>query len=390
MSINEANSSCATIRGAMAAAIVTVAVLAVGALKAEQVSGRESNGLGRSRNSRPVSGPKSAYVPGEVIVKLREGRAGGVGLLSLAGSSEDKGALLRLKASYGLSDDRPVFRGFNGRENKSATRQGTKETRSSSIVRRPSSYRSYLFRTDRDVRAVCAELGDDPDIEYAQPNYIYERCAEPNDPEFPDQYAHQLIQMPDAWDISTGSRDVVVAVLDTGVDVNHPDLKDNIWVNGNEIPNNGVDDDNNGFVDDVSGWNFEHDNNDVTPEFDWWIGIEAHGTLVAGVIAAKGNNGIDVCGVNWTSSIMALRLSLDVTSAEVAAGLDYATANGANVVNMSFGSSDFAPEGDPAVKAAIDNAYAQGILLVASAGNDDTALPHYPAAYYNVMAVSST
>ncbi|MHC4352964.1 MAG: S8 family serine peptidase, partial [Planctomycetota bacterium] len=158
----------------------------------------------------------------------------------------------------------------------------------------------------------------------------------------------------------------------------------------NEIPNNGVDDDNNGFVDDVSGWNFEHDNNDVTPEFDWWIGIEAHGTLVAGVIAAKGNNGIDVCGVNWTSSIMALRLSLDVTSAEVAAGLDYATANGANVVNMSFGSSDFAPEGDPAVKAAIDNAYAQGILLVASAGNDDTALPHYPAAYYNVMAVSST
>ncbi|MHC4567753.1 MAG: hypothetical protein ACYTE3_18570 [Planctomycetota bacterium] len=72
MSINEANSSCATIRGAMAAAIVTVAVLAVGALKAEQVSGRESNGLGRSRNSRPVSGPKSAYVPGEVIVKLRD------------------------------------------------------------------------------------------------------------------------------------------------------------------------------------------------------------------------------------------------------------------------------------------------------------------------------
>ncbi|MHC4352965.1 MAG: hypothetical protein ACYS0H_09610 [Planctomycetota bacterium] len=208
MSINEANSSCATIRGAMAAAIVTVAVLAVGALKAEQVSGRESNGLGRSRNSRPVSGPKSAYVPGEVIVKLREGRAGGVGLLSLAGSSEDKGALLRLKASYGLSDDRPVFRGANGRENKSATRQGTKETRSPSIVHRPSSYRSYLFRTDRDVRAVCAELGDDPDIEYAQPNYIYERCAEPNDPEFPDQYAHQLIQMPDAWDISTGSRDV--------------------------------------------------------------------------------------------------------------------------------------------------------------------------------------
>jgi len=389
MSINEANRNCATIRAAITAAMLSLAVLAAGVLKAEQPSGTKGNGLRTSRNSRPVSGPKSAYVPGEVIVKLREGRAGGVRLLSLAETSEDKGVLLRIKASYGLSDDRPVFRGVKGREHESTRRRRTEETRSSSVVRRLSSYRLYLFRTDKDVRAVCAELGDDPDIKYAQPNYIYERCGDPNDPEFADQYAHQLIQMSDAWDISTGSRDVVVAVLDTGVDVNHPDLKDNIWVNEDETPNNGVDDDNNGYIDDVSGWNFEHDNNDVTPELSWYE-LEGHGTQVSGVIAGTGNNGTGVCGVNWTGSIMALRMSLDVTSAEVAAGLDYAAANGADIVNMSFGSSDFAPEGDPAVKEAIDNAYAQGVLLVASAGNDDTALPNYPAAYYNVMAVSST
>ncbi len=74
----------------------------------------------------------------------------------------------------------------------------------------------YLLKTDRDVPSVCAELGNDPDVEFAQPNYIYERCGEPNDPEFADQYAHQLIQMSEAWDISTGSHDIVVAVLDTG------------------------------------------------------------------------------------------------------------------------------------------------------------------------------
>jgi len=377
------------------AAVVLAAALAVSPSIAREVPIGKGAGVRTSRNSRPVPRPRAAYVPGEVIVKLRDGGTGGVGLLSMAGAGGDEETLLRLGAAYGLSEPRPVFRGAKptgesrSRERPADFPRRTKETTGASVRHRGSSLRSYLFKTDRDVRSMCAELRNDPAIEYAQPNYIYKRCGDPNDPEFADQYAHQLIQMPKAWDISTGSRDVVVAVLDTGVDVNHPDLKDNIWVNEDEIPNNGVDDDNNGFIDDVCGWNFESDNNDVTPEFDW-SGVEGHGTQVSGVIAGAGNNGIGVCGVNWTSSIMALRMSVDVTSAEVAAGLDYAAANGADVVNMSFGSSDFAPEGDPAVKAAIDNAYAQGILLVASAGNDDTALPHYPAAYYNVMAVSST
>ena len=114
----------------------------------------------------------------------------------------------------------------------------------------------YLLKTGRDVPALCAELNRDPEVEYAQPNYIYRPCRDPNDPDFADQYAHQLIQMQKAWDISTGSRDIVIAILDTGVDVNHPDLKDNIWVNKGEIPDNKKDDDGNGYVDDVHGWNF--------------------------------------------------------------------------------------------------------------------------------------
>jgi subtilisin family serine protease len=390
MRINHPNRNWATIRGGLPVATIAMIILAAGTLRAERASGAKEAGAQEAGDSRPVSKPEPTYVPGEIIVKLTDGQPGAPGLLSLPGVAQREGALMRLQAVYGLSDETPLFKGVRAWSNRQETMdEGRHRSGSSSVIPRPSSSRLYLFKTDRDVPSVCRELRDDPDVEYAQPNYIYERCANPNDPEFADQYAHQLIQMSDAWDISTGSRDIVVAVLDTGVDVNHPDLKDNIWINEDEIPNNDIDDDNNGFVDDVSGWNFQDDSNDVIPEFGW-SGYEGHGTMVAGVIAGVGNNGIGVSGVNWTSSIMALRLSISMTTAEVAAGLDYATANGAHVINMSFGGADTGPEGDQAVKAAIDNAYAQGILLVASAGNADTSEPLYPAAYYNVMAVSST
>ncbi|MHC4627401.1 MAG: S8 family serine peptidase, partial [Planctomycetota bacterium] len=371
-------------RAGIALCTLIFALCAVGPLRAGQSPQEKDVVEPAGQHSRPLPERRQSYVPGEVIVKLRYGGSGSISLLSAPGAGEDEGTLLRLGGAYGLREGRAIFKQPKGRKD-----ERTMGERKASVVRRPSSSRLYLLRTGRNVSSVCAELRGDPDVEYAQPNYIYRRCGDPNDPEFPDQYAHQLIQMSDAWDISTGSRDIVVAVLDTGVDVNHPDLRDNIWINEGEIPNNDIDDDNNGFVDDIYGWNFGDDSNDVIPD-DSWSSVAGHGTQVSGVIAAAGNNGIGVCGVNWQTSIMALRLSNEMTTAEVAAGLDYATANGAHVVNMSFGGYDSGPEGDQAIKTAIDNAYAQGILLVASAGNNDTAEPHYPAAYYNVMAVSST
>ncbi|MCH7557632.1 MAG: S8 family serine peptidase [Planctomycetes bacterium] len=348
---------------------------------------------------------KQKYVSGEVIVKLKDSQSSGISLFSgpyPTTVARHETILLRLQTEYGLyPETSPVFKGVHKRLENQNTPQSQKlgrfsiasageTTAPAQRLRNAELSRFYLLRTAEDVRTICAQLKKDPEVEYAQPNYIYHSCVDPNDPEFPDQYAHQLIQMSDAWDISTGSHDVVVAVLDTGVDVNHPDLKDNIWVNKNEIPNNGLDDDENGYIDDIHGWNFGDDNNDVTPEgIDWW-GINGHGTQVSGVIAAVGNNGEGVSGINWHCSIMALRLSLEFTSAEVAAALDYAAANGAHVLNMSFGADEFGPDGDPIVKEAIDNAFAQGVLLSASAGNDDTTKPNYPAAYYNVMAVAST
>ncbi|MCX5645017.1 MAG: S8 family serine peptidase [Phycisphaerae bacterium] len=304
----------------------------------------------------PVRG--ATYVPGEVLVVLKDSPAGGLHALSsdVAATARQEAVLLRLQTKYGVTGGQP------------------------------GSGRIHVLKTDRSIPALCGELGGDPEVEYAQPNYIYRICREPNDPDFADQYAHQLIQMTKAWDISTGSRDIVIAVLGTGVDVNHPDLKDNIWVNKAEIAGNGIDDDKNGYLDDIHGWNFEEDNNTVTPGTS---SSSNHETQVAGVIGAIGNNGQGVVGVNWQCSIMVLRVSLSFTSKEVAAALDYAAANGARVVNMSFG-GPFGPEDDKIVKAAIDRAYSKGVLLVASAGNSDSSQPHYPAAYYNVMAVSST
>ena len=318
-----------------------------------------------------IRGVSSGHVPGEVIVRLR-GPQLGHGLYGrAAGDARAEEALSDLQRKHGLV----------------LSKQSAGETKQGKI------YRLKSASSDRSISELCAELEQDARVALAQPNYIYRICREPNDPEFPDQYAHQLIQITDAWDLSTGSHDVVVAVLDTGVDVNHPDLRANIWVNPGEIPGNGIDDDENGYIDDIHGWNFDDDNNRVSPIDDpdaFLSSVSGHGTMVSGVIAGVGNNGEGVTGVNWACSIMALRLSDFMTSEQVAAALNYAAANGAHIANMSFGSDEFGPEGDLLVQEAIDRADAAGVLLVASAGNSDNTKPNYPAAYPNVMAVAST
>ena len=402
MSVNNTNRSWLIVKAGLLVVVAAVQIMATGTSRAKLSSAEKEPATSAGRDQERLARVKQKYVPGEIIVKLKDGQSSGISLFSessLATVTRDKIILIRLQTEYGLYDEGPVFKSIHHRlenQNIQSQKPGRLSIASIAETMAPALHSSnaelsrfYLLRTTEDVQSTCAQLKMDPEVEYAQPNYIYHSCADPNDPEFPDQYAHQLIQMSDAWDISTGSHDVVVAVLDTGVDVNHPDLKDNIWINEDEIPDNGEDDDENGYIDDIHGWNFEDDSNEVTPEESFW-GISGHGTQVSGVIAAVGNNGEGVSGINWHCSIMALRLSLEITSAEVATALDYAAANGAHVLNMSFAADEFGPDGDPIVKTAIDNAFAQGVLLSASAGNEDTTKPNYPAAYYNVMAVAST
>jgi len=202
-------------------------------------------------------------------------------------------------------------------------------------------------------------------------NFAYAKV--PNDPLYLYQEPiYAKIGAPQAWDLTTGSNSVVVAVIDTGVDIWHEDLKANIWQNQKEIPGNGKDDDNNGFIDDVNGWNFVENNNDVgisqiskddDPE------AVTHGTILAGLIGAAGNNGLDGTGLNWNVKIMPLRAIKNNGSGsltDVAKAIDYAANNGADIISLSF----VGDVSDPVLDQSLLNAYRKGIVIVSAAGNN--------------------
>ncbi len=237
-----------------------------------------------------------------------------------------------------------------------------------------------------------------PGVTAAQPNYIYRLAAAPNDPRYAsgEMYGLAKIKAPTAWDISTGSPSVVVAVIDTGVKYAHEDLQANMWANPGETPANGIDDDANGYVDDVRGADVR--NNDGDPNDD-----HGHGTHVAGTIGATGNNALGVAGVNWNVRLMAVKIfdaAGVATTAHAIAGLQYVTlmrGRGVNlrVSNSSWGGAPEAPNDDPALREAFRAAGAAGVLNVTAAGNDgrDTdAQPFYPANFRvtNLVSVAAS
>jgi len=238
----------------------------------------------------------------------------------------------------------------------------------------------------------------DPDVEYADPNYIYHAALTPNDTSFTQLWGlHNTGQLvngtngsPDAdidateaWDILTGSDTVIIAVVDSGVKYDHEDLVGNIWSNTDEAIDGG-DTDSNGYVDDIRGWDFVDNDNDPMDYND-------HGTHVAGTIAAVGNNNLGVTGVCWTAKIMPLR-GLDAAGsgdvANLILAIEYANDNGAHVINNSWGGSG----NSPPLKDAIDVSSA---VVVCAAGNDNLdndAFPHYPSSYTsaNIISVAAT
>ena len=241
----------------------------------------------------------------------------------------------------------------------------------------------------------------DPNVEYAEPNYIITIDANPNDPDYPLLWglnntgqtggtADADIDAPEAWDYLYGSwGDVVVAVIDTGVDYNHPELTNNMWVNTGEVPGDGIDNDGNGYIDDYRGWDFFNKDNDPFDDHN-------HGTHVAGTIAAAGYNGIGLIGVNYKAKIMPVKFlgsaGYGYTSDAIEAIL-YAARMGAKVMSNSWGGGGYST----ALRDAINTAYANGngALFIAAAGNDFSDgdfTPHYPSSYDvpNVVAVAAT
>ncbi len=184
---------------------------------------------------------------------------------------------------------------------------------------------------NKTVKEAVDWYSRNPEVLYAEPNYLVYADQVPNDYYFSNLWGINKIQAPQAWDLTTGSQAVVVAVVDTGVDYTHPDLSGNMWINTDEIPGNGVDDDSNGYIDDAYGWDFcNHDN---APMDDY-----GHGTHCAGTIGATGNNGIGVTGVAWNVKIKIMPLKFmsaggSGTTADAAEAIRYAGASGAAVIS---------------------------------------------------------
>ena len=193
----------------------------------------------------------------------------------------------------------------------------------------------------------------------------------PNDTYYHNQWYFSRIETEKAWEKVNSSPDIVIAVIDSGVDIKHPDLKENIWVNDKEIPGNNFDDDHNGFVDDANGWDFINNEPNPGPQFStgWTESGISHGTMIAGIISAKGNNNQGVAGVTWQSKIMALKVLNDRGEGKLSSvvrAIDYAVNNGADIINLSFTGFGYSES----LREALERAYSKGVIVVAAAGNE--------------------
>jgi hypothetical protein len=303
-----------------------------------------------------LSQQQSRYAPGEVLVKFKKGAS-------------------------------------EGRKMQAHVQAGTEVIK----VLKEIGWHHVRSKRGESTEVLLERYRNSPDVEYVEPNIQYHLYTTPNDPKFSLQWGLTKIGAPRAWDAQTGNSSVTIAIIDSGVDYTHPDLAANMWINSGEVVSNGLDDDNNGYIDDIRGWNFFNNNNDPMDD-------NGHGTHVAGVAAAVGNNGIGIAGVSWQAKIMALKIcgasgfcSLDSAASAVL----YAVNKGAKVINNSYGGlgENFR---SMALEDAIKYAYSNGVLFIAAAGNDTTAdnsaqnnndvTPVYPCNYKlpNVICVANS
>ncbi len=244
------------------------------------------------------------------------------------------------------------------------------------------------YEAEPDIERLIQDLKQDPDVELAEPNYVYRLKYTPNDEKFPSQWGHTQINLPATWDITASTRGSgqVVAVLDTGCDITHEDLAGSIWTNPGEIAGNGIDDDGNGYVDDIHGWSII---NNSPSQLNDTVG---HGTHVAGIIAATTNNTTGIAGVAPNAKVMVVKVfQADGTASlsDLVEAVDYAYFSGATVINMSFGGpqSQFMED-------SLARAYSQAVL-VASAGNEWSGTPEpppplFPASLDYVISVGAS
>lgn len=247
------------------------------------------------------------------------------------------------------------------------------------------------YRVQGNLAETLAVLNADPAIDFAEPNYLLTPDFEPNDPYYIDYAANDSLlsggylnrlHMAAAWDIARGSPDIVVAIIDTGVDLDHEDIREALWRNPGEIPANGQDDDGNSLIDDVFGWDFAAER----PNVDDWYG---HGSHVAGIVAARFHNGVGIAGMAPKARVMALGVFAPPgygTFADEIEAILYATDKGARVINLSLGSTAYS-RGE---QMAVEYATRHGVVVAAAAGNDGREIYHWPSAHQAAIAVAAT
>lgn len=345
-----------------------------------------------SNLTEPASKP---YVEGQIIIKLKEDVD-----FSLQRTQSDKFELLTNEPTLNALNDEFVesadllitsLRRINettqeitilsSREKAEEIKQRfpQRTARAPQDADIPELNRNLLLQLKENISVddVISAYQSNPSIEYARPNYIAKIAVVPNDPyysssgswgqSFDDLYGLHIIDAAESWDINTGAQNIIVAVIDSGLDYNHPDIQGNVWLNQAD-PINGVDDDNNGYVDDYRGWSFPYNNNDVMDR-------HGHGSHVSGIIASKGNNVLGVTGIMWNSKIMSIKGFYDNgggNTAALANAIIYAADNGADVLNNSWVCTEPGLFHDIVLYA-----YNLGCVVVFAAGNDNANVMYY-------------
>ena len=340
-------------------------------------------GLIASAQAAPVDAPVAPeHVPGELIVKVRHN-----GPMTLAAKKEILASRVRqtlgknqVLAVDGFQTDASLFK--------------------------------VKIKDDAALSMMIQSFENESSVEYAEPNFIYRASLDssepvsnlPNDPELAKLWGIQNSGQADAagqvgtvgsdinvvplWqDGLVGSKNILVAVIDTGIDHTHPDLVDNVFTNAGEIPGNGIDDDSNGFIDDVHGWNFEAKTANAKDDHD-------HGSHCAGTIGATGDNGKGIVGVNWNVTMLPVKFLSASGSGSLQGAIEsinYARMMKVQVMSNSWGGGGYSQ----ALKDAIEASKEAGIVFVAAAGNesnDNDARPTYPASYEvdNIISVAAT